>query len=84
MIHSIYSPDLLVSICSDDWARHGNYAEYLNATRRVDTYLGRLWNSVQSLPEYKDKTTLIFSPDHGRGELSDWKNHGEKVPILLR
>jgi hypothetical protein len=39
-----------------------------------------LWNTVQSLPEYRDKTTLIFSPDHGRGELSDWKNHGEKVP----
>jgi len=33
------------------------------------------------LPEYQGKTTLIFSPDHGRGTgLVDWKSHGQKVP----
>jgi hypothetical protein len=57
---------------TDDWAHAGNYTEYLNATHRVDDYLARLWNMVQSLPDYKGKTTLIFSPDHGRGELADW------------
>jgi hypothetical protein len=65
---------------TDEWAHAGNYTEYLNAAHRVDAYLARLWNTVQSLPEYRDKTILVFSPDHGRGELSDWKNHGEKVP----
>lgn len=65
---------------TDDWAHAGNYTEYLNAAHRVDTYLGRLWSVAQSMPEYKNKTSLVFSPDHGRGELSDWKNHGEKIP----
>jgi hypothetical protein len=33
------------------------------------------------MPEYRGHTTLIFSPDHGRGEAPlAWKDHGEKVP----
>jgi len=65
---------------TDDWAHAGNYTEYLNAAHRVDDYLAMLWKTVQSMPKYRGKTTLIFSPDHGRGELSDWKGHGQKIP----
>lgn len=66
---------------TDDWAHAGNYALYLEATHRVDAYLKTLWDTLQSLPEYRDSTTLIFSPDHGRGEAPvEWKSHGEKVP----
>jgi type I phosphodiesterase/nucleotide pyrophosphatase len=65
---------------TDEWAHAGNYAEYLKAARRVDDYVRELWQMVQSMPEYRDNTTLIFSPDHGRGEGAAWKNHGEKVP----
>lgn len=65
---------------TDDWAHAGNYTEYLNATHRVDDYLRELWGIAQSMPEYRGNTTLIFSPDHGRGEGAEWKNHGEKVP----
>jgi hypothetical protein len=65
---------------TDEWAHAGNYAEYLKATRRVDDYVRELWEMVQSMPEYRGNTTLIFSPDHGRGEGAAWKNHGEKVP----
>ena len=66
---------------TDDWAHQGNYAEYLNAAHRVDAYLQKLWQTVQSIPQYRGKTTLIFSPDHGRGNgPTDWKDHGEKVP----
>lgn len=66
---------------TDDWAHAGNYTEYLNSAHRVDAYLKTLWDLVQSLPEYKGKTTLIFSPDHGRGsDPVEWKTHGEKVP----
>jgi len=32
------------------------------------------------MKEYRGTTTLIFSPDHGRGEGTQWKSHGEKVP----
>ncbi|MGI8742507.1 MAG: alkaline phosphatase family protein [Bryobacteraceae bacterium] len=66
---------------TDDWAHQGNYAEYLTAAHRVDDFLRALWESIQSMPEYRGKTTLIFSPDHGRGEApTEWKSHGEKIP----
>jgi phosphopentomutase len=65
---------------TDEWAHAGKYAEYLSATQRVDAYLRELWDTLQSMPEYRGNTTLIFSPDHGRGEGPEWKDHGEKVP----
>jgi hypothetical protein len=66
---------------TDDWAHAGNYGEYLRSTHRVDEYLKTLWDTVQSMPEYRGHTTLIFSPDHGRGGAPvEWKSHGEKIP----
>jgi len=66
---------------TDDWAHEGKYELYLNAAHRVDQFLRELWETVQSMPEYRATTTLIFSPDHGRGEApEDWKSHGEKIP----
>lgn len=66
---------------TDDWAHEGNYAEYLYAAHRVDYYLRTLWETLQSMPEYRGKTALIFSPDHGRGSgRRDWRDHGEKIP----
>ena len=66
---------------TDEWAHAGKYADYLRSARRVDQYIRELWETVQSMPEYRDKTTLIFSPDHGRGEAPvEWKSHGQKVP----
>ena len=66
---------------TDEWAHGGNYTEYLNAIRRADAYLKTLWETVQAMPEYKGHTTLIFSPDHGRGDAPvEWKDHGQKVP----
>jgi hypothetical protein len=66
---------------TDDWAHEGKYAEYLNAAHRADFYVETLWNTVQSMHQYRGKTTLIFSPDHGRGDGGqDWRGHGEKMP----
>ncbi len=66
---------------TDDWAHGGRYTEYLDAAHRVDAYLRDLWDLVQSMPEYHDNTTLIFSPDHGRGKAPHkWKDHGQKIP----
>jgi len=65
---------------TDDWAHFGSYAEYLNAAHLGDSYLRELWDLVQSMPEYRNKTTLIVLPDHGRGTGAQWTSHGEKIP----
>jgi len=66
---------------TDDWAHDGKYELYLKAAHRVDEYLRVLWETVQAMPEYRDRTTLVFTPDHGRGLApAEWKSHGQKVP----
>ena len=65
---------------TDDWAHAGSYPEYLNAAHLGDSYVRQLWELVQSMPEYRGKTTLIVLPDHGRGEAALWTSHGEKIP----
>ncbi|MEJ7590691.1 MAG: alkaline phosphatase family protein [Planctomycetaceae bacterium] len=65
---------------TDDWAHAGRYDLYLDSAFRTDDYIRRLWLLVQSMPEYRDSTTLILTTDHGRGDNRiDWKNHGEKI-----
>jgi hypothetical protein len=65
---------------TDDWAHAGSYAEYLNAAHRSDAYIAALWHLIQAMPEYKDKTTLVVLPDHGRGEGAKWTDHGQDIP----
>jgi hypothetical protein len=65
---------------TDDWAHFGAYTEYLNAAHLGDSYLRELWDLVQSMPQYRGKTTLIVLPDHGRGEGTKWTSHGKDIP----
>jgi hypothetical protein len=65
---------------TDDWAHFGTYPEYLNAAHLGDSYLRELWELLQSMPEYRGKTTLIALPDHGRGVGAQWTSHGESIP----
>ena len=67
---------------TDELAHARQYDLYLDAAHRADAYLKELWDTVQGMKEYRGKTALIFSPDHGRGEGPEWKSHGEKVPGL--
>jgi predicted metal-binding membrane protein len=65
----------------DDWAHEGRYDMYLDATVRADRFIERIWHTVQSLPGYKNNTTLLVTTDHGRGATaSDWSDHGRDVP----
>jgi membrane-anchored protein YejM (alkaline phosphatase superfamily) len=40
-----------------------------------------LWDMIQTDPQYKDKTTLIITCDHGRGHAGKtfWHHHGPLV-----
>lgn len=65
----------------DDWAHEGRYDLYLDSAQRSDQYIRQLWETIQSIPEYKDRTTMIITTDHGRGEgRNDWKSHGASIP----
>jgi hypothetical protein len=65
---------------TDEWAHAGRYDLYLNAAHHVDEFVQRLWNTTQSMSDYRDKTTFILTADHGRGSgPNGWKDHGEKV-----
>jgi len=66
---------------TDEFAHAGQYDQYLRSAHRVDDYLRLLWETVQSLPDYRDTTTLIVTADHGRGDAPlEWKSHGDKIP----
>ncbi|HEX3386970.1 MAG TPA: alkaline phosphatase family protein, partial [Mucilaginibacter sp.] len=53
---------------TDELAHAGNYKLYLDEAHAEDAYIKELWDYVQSDPFYKDKTTLIITCDHGRGD----------------
>jgi bisphosphoglycerate-independent phosphoglycerate mutase (AlkP superfamily) len=65
---------------TDDFAHSGEYGAYLNAANYTDRFIGELWSYLQADPQYKDKTTLLITCDHGRGDnAEDWKHHGIKI-----
>lgn len=65
---------------TDAWGHAGRYDNLLISANAVDRYIQRFWETMQSMDQYRDKTTFIISTDHGRGSgLVDWKNHGQKI-----
>ena len=65
----------------DEWAHARRYDRYLQSIRRCDRFIRQIWEILQAKPEYRGTTSLIISPDHGRGVLgSDWTSHGKTVP----
>jgi hypothetical protein len=66
---------------TDEWGHGRRYDLYLDAAHKNDRYLADLWQTLQTLPQYKDKTALVITTDHGRGDTRvNWTDHGEKVP----
>ena len=65
---------------TDDWAHDGRYDRVLETAAYFDKCLEQLWEALQSMPRYKDKTSLIVTTDHGRGgTIEDWTRHGSSV-----
>jgi hypothetical protein len=66
---------------TDDWAHNGRYDMVLDSLARTDAYLKELWTWLQAQPEYRGRTSLLITVDHGRGAgPDDWKSHGAKHP----
>ncbi len=66
---------------TDEWAHHAMYKSYLNAAKQVDDWIKQIWNFIQSDPQYKNKTSLFITTDHGRGDKNknQWTDHGQDV-----
>lgn len=66
---------------TDDYAHQGKYDNYLESARLTDDWIADLWKLIQTIPFYKDKTCLLITSDHGRGDIdkSQWQSHGSKI-----
>jgi len=65
---------------TDDWAHEGHYERYLKSAHEFDRFIGDLWRLVQSLPNYRNTTSLVIATDHGRGPAPvAWKSHGKAI-----
>jgi hypothetical protein len=62
---------------TDNWAHAGRYDLVLHSAHLFDRFVAELWERLQALPAYRDRTTFIITTDHGRGSGPvDWKEHG--------
>src|SRR5690606_30537792 len=65
----------------DEWAHARRYDRYLDSIQRCDRFVQMLWEKLQSMPEYRDNTTLVLTTDHGRGvNAGDWTRHNRSTP----
>ncbi|MBN9379592.1 MAG: alkaline phosphatase family protein [Chitinophagaceae bacterium] len=66
---------------TDDFAHAGLYDQYIDQAHAEDAMIADLWNTLQSMSAYKDKTTLIITCDHGRGDKvkDNWRHHGKEI-----
>ena len=66
---------------TDEWAHHGYYRHYLDAAHLVDEWIKQIWTFVQIDPQYKNKTAIFITTDHGRGDIKkdEWRDHGSDV-----
>src|SRR6267154_1598524 len=67
---------------TDHFAHEGQYDRYLASAQYTDGFIQSLWTWLQGDTQYKGKTTLIITADHGRGNknMEDWRHHGKKMP----
>jgi hypothetical protein len=71
------APSLLwITMHDIDIAHAGAYSLYIDGIRRTDRLCAELWKTIQSEPEYADKTTLFILPDFGRDSDDDSGGNG--------
>jgi hypothetical protein len=63
---------------TDEFAHEGNYFNYLKAANTIDNYIKEIWEYCQKDPHYRNKTSIIITTDHGRGDVKkrQWTSHG--------
>lgn len=66
---------------TDEHAHGGDYRDYLNAAHQVDAWIGEIWHYVQEHPQYRNKTVMLVTVDHGRGDevKKEWTSHNSSI-----
>lgn len=65
---------------TDDWGHEKRYDRVVQALHANDDYFRELWEFLQSDDQYKNKTTILLTTDHGRGDtVEDWPHHRSSV-----
>jgi Type I phosphodiesterase / nucleotide pyrophosphatase len=65
---------------TDDWAHDGRYDRVLDTLHLIDGYLRELWSFLQEDRGYRNRTAILITADHGRGNApADWRDHGSKI-----
>ena len=71
------APSLLwITLHDIDIAHSGAFSLYLDGIRRSDRLCAEIWRTIQSEPEYKDRTTMYVLPDFGRDADEDAGGNG--------
>lgn len=66
---------------TDEWGHGRRYDLYLAAANKADKFLAEVWEWLQKDSQYKDKTALLVTTDHGWGSTRvDWIDHGKNMP----
>lgn len=67
---------------TDDFAHDRHYDRYIDAAHRTDRMLKDLWNHLQANPFYRNRTILIITTDHGRGNTPEgWPHHASPAAM---
>ena len=70
---------------TDDFAHDRSYDRHIDAAHRTDQMLSHLWNWLQTSPDYRGRTTLMITTDHGRGNTPDgWPHHASPAATARR
>lgn len=72
---------VLINLKQPDSGGHsGKWENYIEGLKASDAYALELWNFLQADSEYRDKTALFITHDHGRhldGVADGFVNHGD-------
>jgi hypothetical protein len=66
----------------DEYAHHGDYAEYLESLRYADEAIAEIVEALDRMGERGRHTTVFVTADHGRA--ADFRDHGGKWPESAR
>src|ERR1700722_10233190 len=66
---------------TDDYGHAGSYDFYVSTLHSQEAMIAALWNYIQSIPQYKDKTTPLIAGVRARGGQikSQWTGHGPQI-----